>query len=68
MTWYEEMVWCDGCGAEITLGPVLAEGYKYCCRDCSQGILCRCGERMEFNEELRLVKEPYSPAQSGHLA
>lgn len=68
MTWYEEMTWCDGCGAEITLGPVLADGYQYCCRDCSQGVLCRCGERMEFDEDLRLVNETYSHAESGHRA
>ena len=63
MTWYEQMIWCDGCGAEITWGPVLVEGNPYCCRDCSQGVLCACGERMEFDEDQRLVKESYSPAE-----
>jgi hypothetical protein len=62
MTWYDEMTWCDGCGAEITWVPVLADEGKYCCRDCSQGIQCACGERMEFDEEQRFIKESYSPA------
>jgi hypothetical protein len=53
MTWYEEMTWCDGCGVEITWAPVVVEGRTYCCRDCSQGLLCICGERMELDEEQR---------------
>ncbi len=41
MTWYDEMTWCDGCGVEITWGPVLVDRRIYCCRECSQGIpLC----------------------------
>ena len=63
MTWYDEMTWCEGCGAEITWGPVLVKGRTYCCRDCSQGILCACGERMEYNEEQRFIKGSYSPAE-----
>jgi hypothetical protein len=58
----DEIIWCDGCGAEITLSPVLEDGRKYCCHDCSQGIPCDCGDHMEFDEELRLVKETYSLA------
>ncbi len=55
MTWYDEMTWCDGCGVEITWGPVLVEGRIFCCLECSKGIPCRCGERMELDEEQRAV-------------
>jgi hypothetical protein len=68
MTWYEEMTWCDGCGAEITYGPVLNAGRSYCCHDCSLGILCSCGERMDLDEEMRPSNSTYSPAESGRLA
>ena len=63
MTWYDEMTWCDGCGAEITWGPVLVEGRTYCCHDCSQGMLCDCGEGMELDEGQRSTKESHSPAE-----
>ena len=51
MTWYDEMTWCDGCGVEITWVPVQIDRRTYCCRECSQGIPCACGERMELDEE-----------------
>jgi hypothetical protein len=51
MAWYDEMTWCDGCGVEITWGPVLTDRRTYCCRECSQDIPCACGERMELDEE-----------------
>lgn len=60
MTWYDEMTWCDGCGVEITWGPVLDGERIYCCRDCSQDILCACGERMEIDEDQWLGKESHS--------
>ena len=63
MTWYDEMTWCEGCGVEITWGPVLVEGCRYCCHDCFQDILCACGERMEIDEEQRYTKESYSSAE-----
>jgi hypothetical protein len=63
MTWDDEMTWCDGCGAEITWGPVLVEGLRHCCFDCSLGILCACGERMEIDEEQRSIIESYSAAE-----
>ena len=55
MTRYDEVTWCDGCGVEITWGPMLVDRRTYCCRECSQGIPCRCGERMELDEDLRGV-------------
>ena len=65
MTWYDEMTWCDGCGVEVTWVPEMVERRAYCCRDCSQGVLCACGERMEFDEEQRPIKESYTPADLG---
>ncbi|UCD99046.1 MAG: hypothetical protein JSV42_19260 [Chloroflexota bacterium] len=58
MTWYDKVVWCDGCGAEITWGPVLVAKRPYCCRDCSQGYPCKCGERMELDDEQRETRTP----------
>jgi hypothetical protein len=49
----EETVWCDGCGTEVTWSPVLVGNRKYCCQDCQNGLPCRCGERMEMEEERR---------------
>jgi hypothetical protein len=47
----EEAIWCDGCGVEITWGPWMVGSHVYCCQDCAQGFACRCGERMEQEEE-----------------
>jgi len=50
------VIWCDGFGMEINWGPLVIPGKDprkkshYCCRDCSQGIHCRCRERMEIGE------------------
>jgi hypothetical protein len=65
MTWYDEITWCDGCGVEITWGPVLVDRRIYCCRECSQGIPCACGERMELDEEQRSIGAASTPANSG---
>ena len=54
-----EILRCDGCGAEITWAPVIRRRsestrlFHYCCRDCLDGRLCECGERMVFDEEPR---------------
>jgi len=44
----EDTVWCDGCGVEILWGPVVTHSREYCCRDCLDGLECKCGERMEL--------------------
>jgi hypothetical protein len=58
----EGVVFCDGCGVEITWSPVVLQGAKtaahqragqYCCVDCADGRPCQCGERMEFDDEFR---------------
>lgn len=50
MARFDDTIRCDGCGAEIELSPVLADGYEYCCLDCSQGFKCQCGQKMEMEE------------------
>ena len=67
MTWYEETTWCDGCGVEITWVPVQDRERNYCCRDCSQGYSCTCGERMELDEEQRNVGVASHPANSSYV-
>ncbi len=68
MTWYEEITWCDGCGVEITWGPVLAEERTFCCRNCSQGYTCVCGERMELDEEQRGNGADSTSVSTGNMA
>ncbi len=49
----EDTVFCDGCGVEILLAPViikLHDRLEYCCEDCAQGYECKCGERIEIDE------------------
>ena len=67
MVWREEMTWCEGCGAEITWGPVVIEERSYCCQDCAQGFACGCGERMEMDEEMRNSGAESAPAQTGYM-
>lgn len=62
MVQYQETVWCDGCGVEINWSPVIYHNRKYCCEDCLKGFVCRCGERIEFDEERRT--SPAQPAWS----
>jgi hypothetical protein len=49
----EETLYCDGCGVEILLSPIMVNGFEYCCQDCSQGLVCRCAEKMELDERRR---------------
>jgi hypothetical protein len=39
----EGVVYCDGCGAEITGPPVVQQGMDYCCDLCAKGDECDCG-------------------------
>jgi len=49
----EDIVYCDGCGVEITWAAVVKGGRDYCCEDCLNGIPCDCGERMEIEDNRR---------------
>lgn len=64
MTGIEETVWCDGCGVELTWAPVVVGKHRYCCLDCQAGIPCRCGERLEIDEDRR-EKPASSPQPPG---
>lgn len=48
-----EIVFCDGCGAEITCRPYSVNRWVYCCEDCAFGLACQCGDRMEIEDEHR---------------
>ena len=47
----ENVVWCDGCGVEITWAPLIDQQRDYCCEECYQGLPCHCAERLEVEEE-----------------
>ena len=59
----EGVIYCDGCGVEITWVPYRYQGQidpinkDYCCVDCFNGIACHCGERMEMDDERRDTPE-----------
>lgn len=56
-----DTIWCDGCGVEITWAAVDDQQFIYCCPDCHAGLPCRCGERMELEDEHRQPGEPNLP-------
>lgn len=58
MARYENTLWCDGCGVEITWSPFVADHRDYCCRDCSQGQACDCGEQ--------IIAPDFGQPQSAH--
>lgn len=55
----DSMVWCDGCGVEITWAALVQVGkhhhhvLHYCCQDCLEGRECECGKRLEDEEDMR---------------
>jgi hypothetical protein len=49
----EDTIWCEGCGAEITWGPVVFHRRIYCCQECTRRLPCECGDRMDIDEEIR---------------
>jgi hypothetical protein len=68
MAGIEETIWCDGCGAEITWAPVTDGKRRYCCEDCQSGFPCRCGERLETDEERRDSKLSLPDLPGGFLS
>lgn len=68
MEWRNEMTWCNGCGVEITWGPVVIRNQVYCCQDCAQGYGCTCSERLEMDEEIRGSGADSAPAYSIYQA
>lgn len=53
MTRSGETIWCDGCGAEILWIPYLVKGEDFCCQDCANGMICNCGDNLEWDDEYR---------------
>jgi hypothetical protein len=62
MTNFRADRFCDGCGVEITWAPFIVEPAsaqpvrrrgEYCCQDCSEGLRCKCSERILLDEERR---------------
>lgn len=53
MTGYESTIWCDNCGVEILWGPFVVGKRYFCCRDCFDGLRCKCSERMEMDDDRR---------------
>jgi hypothetical protein len=49
MPGYGEVLYCIGCGAEITLSPFMKDDPSYCCSDCANGLGCLGG--VTFDEE-----------------
>lgn len=68
MSWIEEAVWCDGCGVEISWGPVVVGDRKYCCQDCAAGWPCDCGTRLEIEDERRSSQNSSPLASGGYPA
>ncbi len=49
----ESVVFCDGCGVEITVAPHVQDGKVYCCKDCADGYECDCASLVEQLEDER---------------
>lgn len=49
----EDTIFCDGCGIELYMAPVMVGQKYYCCKDCSECRECDCGARQEFEDERR---------------
>lgn len=64
----EGVIFCDGCGVEITWGPLVEGSCDYCCLDCLQGLPCRCGERMEIENDRRGSGEQQQPHLEGQVS
>jgi hypothetical protein len=70
MSRYENTVFCDNCGVEITWAPVFHNEGEFCCRDCFEHRPCRCSERMEWDDERRACNSQNSGAgiEGGYTA
>ncbi len=48
----DEVLHCNGCGAEIYLTPIIHDDQIYCCQDCVAGFQCDCGKTF-LDDDLR---------------
>jgi hypothetical protein len=58
---YADTRWCDGCGVEITWGPVRQGNRIYCCTDCQKGMRCECAARLELEDDRRPLEQSLKP-------
>jgi hypothetical protein len=48
MGWIEGVLFCDGCGAEVSMATVVVrDGAFFCCSRCADGERCDCGLILE---------------------
>lgn len=64
----EDVIWCDGCGVEITWAPQVKGKRKYCCPDCLAERPCHCAERMELEDERRSNESTLSQVSDIHIS
>lgn len=57
MARYQDTVWCDNCGSEITWVPIAIGKNHYCCQECRDGYRCDCPELMTIEEDRRVPLE-----------
>lgn len=66
MAKFQDVVFCDHCGVELTWTPYYTHPTgsqpgirrgEYCCKDCADGYRCKCGERSLLDDERR-QREP----------
>jgi hypothetical protein len=53
MSELEGTIYCDGCGVEIPLSPIVIGQNQYCCLDCAHGLSCDCASLLELDEPKR---------------
>ncbi len=46
----DDVLFCDGCGAEIRGAPRVHNGLSYCCELCFQGRDCDCALFLDSEE------------------
>jgi hypothetical protein len=55
----EKIIWCAGCGIEISWAATIKKGSPYCCEDCFEGKSCLCADSQELDLDIR-VKQGFS--------
>jgi hypothetical protein len=63
MILHSDLVWCTGCGLEISWGPFYKDKLPYCCEDCAHGLPCHCAEHLELDEDEYHLSAPALPQQ-----
>jgi hypothetical protein len=65
MGWIEGVLYCDGCGAEISMASlVIRDEAYYCCARCADGERCDCGLILEDDRAQESQSSQESPGYS----